>query len=117
MQVESLIQDIVTPLRRVDGIRAIVLGGSRARGMHTSSSDIDVGIYYHPGAPLNITQLSRVAADLDDGHREDLVTAPGGWGPWINGGGWLQIRSQAVDFLYRDLAKVTKIIDDCLQGM
>jgi hypothetical protein len=53
---------------------------------------------------------------LDDRHHLDLMTEPGRWGPWINGGGWLTIRSYPVDFLYRDLGKVTTIIDDCLNG-
>ena len=116
MQVDLLIQSIVEELKRVEGIQAIVLGGSRARGTHTSSSDIDLGIYYHPDKPLHIEQLTRVAISLDDGHRADLVTPIGGWGPWINGGGWLKIQSYPVDFLYRDLEKVTTVINDCLGG-
>ena len=44
------------------------------------------------------------------------ITPVGGWGPWINGGGWLKIQTHPVDFLYRDLEKVTTKIDDCLHG-
>lgn len=116
MQVESLIENIVEELKRVEGVHAIVLGGSRARGTHTSSSDIDLGIYYHPDNPLHIEQLSKVATKLDDAHRLDVVTPIGEWGPWINGGGWLRIQSYPVDFLYRDLEKVAAVIHDCLQG-
>ena len=116
MQVETLTQNIVDEVKRVEGVRAIVLGGSRARGTHTSSSDIDLGIYYHPDDPLNLDRLRDVAAKLDDEHRPDVITEPGGWGPWINGGGWLKVQSYPVDFLYRDLEKVTKVIEDCLHG-
>lgn len=116
MQVETLIENIVDEVKRVEGIRAIVLGGSRARGTHTPSSDIDLGIYYHPGNPLNLEQLREVAARLDDEHRTDVLTEPGGWGPWINGGGWLKVQAHPVDFLYKDLQKITGVIDDCLQG-
>lgn len=79
MQVESLIESIVEELKRVEGVHAIVLGGSRARGTHTSSSDIDLGIYYHPDNPLHIEQLSKVTTKLDDAHRLDVVTPIGEW--------------------------------------
>jgi predicted nucleotidyltransferase len=115
MQVATLMQQIVDEVKQVDGVGAIVLGGSRARGTHTSSSDIDLGIYYGPGSPLDVKELSQVATRLDDEHRVDAITPIGGWGPWINGGGWLKIQTHPVDFLYRDLAKVTAVIEDCLQ--
>ena len=116
MKIESLVESIIKELKAVDGIRAIVLGGARARGTHTPSSDVDLGIYYQPDQPLDLAQLSRVATSLDDTHRPDVVTPTGEWGPWINGGGWLRIRSYPVDFLYRDLVTVTAVIGDCLQG-
>lgn len=116
MNTESLIQAVVAELSRVGGVQAVVLGGSRARGTHTPSSDIDLGIYYDQRHPLDIRALGETAARLDDGHGTDLVTPVGGWGPWINGGGWLRIQSQPVDFLYRDLDKVKRVISDCLHG-
>lgn len=116
MDTTQLIQHIVERLQSVAGIQAIVLGGSRARGTHTSTSDIDLGIYYHPAAALDLAVLTQVAAELDDEHRTELVTAIGGWGPWINGGGWLRVQGIAVDFLYRDLDRVAGIIADCQKG-
>ncbi|WP_258959106.1 DNA polymerase subunit beta [Paenibacillus tyrfis] len=53
---------------------------------------------------------------MDDDNRDDLVTEIGGWGPWINGGGWLKVSQIPVDFLYRDLSKVSKVIDQCVMG-
>jgi len=85
--VSELITGIVERLKSVAGVEARVLGGSRARGSHIATSDVDLGIYYHPSAALDFTELARVAAEMDDAHREHLVTGIGGWGPWINGGG------------------------------
>jgi predicted nucleotidyltransferase len=116
MNTSTLISDIVDQLKTVPGIDAIVLGGSRARGTHTESSDIDLGIYYRPSAPIDLAALGQVAAKIDDEHRENLVTGFGGWGPWINGGGWLKVNGVPVDLLFRDLDKVTRIIDDCRDG-
>lgn len=116
MDLQALIDSIVEQVRRIDGVRAIVLGGSRARGTHTPGSDVDLGIYYHPDQPLDLKALDQVAAELDDRHRPGLLTPIGGWGPWINGGGWLTIQGHPVDFLYRDLRQVTPCIDACCAG-
>ncbi len=116
MDTQPIITTIVEQIKHINGVTAIVLGGSRARGTHTPKSDIDLCIYYHPAHPLDLTALEHIATEIDDSHRSGLITPIGGWGPWINGGGWLTVQSQAVDFLYRDLSKVEKVIDDCLNG-
>ncbi len=116
MDTETLIQNIVSEIISVSGVKAIVLGGSRARGTHTPSSDIDLGIYYDPSQPLDLVALGKVATQLDDEHRIDVITGFGGWGPWINGGGWLRIQSMPVDLLYKDLDKIRTYIDACLNG-
>ena len=103
MNIDTLIQKITNEVKTVDGIKAIVLGGSRARGTHHPNSDIDLGFYYDPTHPIDLNHLVKVAEKLDDEHRTDLITEIGGWGPWINGGGWLHIQSIAVDFIYRDI--------------
>lgn len=116
MEIQALLESIVEQVKRVDGVSAIVLGGSRARGTHTPGSDVDLGIYYHPDQPLDLEKLGQVAAELDDRHAPDLLTPIGGWGPWINGGGWLTIQSQPVDFLYKDLSRITASLEACCSG-
>lgn len=116
MDAQALIAEIVEQIQHVDGVAAVVLGGSRARGTHTPRSDIDLGIYYHPDSPLDLQALDRVAAEFDDSHRTGILTPIGGWGPWINGGGWLTVQSTPVDFLYRDLNRVADVIEACHRG-
>ncbi|WP_242055697.1 nucleotidyltransferase domain-containing protein [Nostoc flagelliforme] len=89
---------------------------SRARGNHTNKSDVDLGIYYNSENPPDLIALNRLASELDDKGRVNLITAIGEWGKWINGGGWLQVQGVGIDFLYRDLAKVNRVIDDCHAG-
>ncbi len=116
MDTAELIEQIVARLQTVTGVEAIVLGGSRAQGMHTPTSDIDLGLYYHPAVVLDVSALTRLARELDDTHRAGLMTEIGGWGPWINGGGWLTIKTLPVDLLYRDLANVERVVADCRNG-
>ncbi len=115
-ELPQLINNIVSSLQSIEGITAIALGGSRARGNHTHKSDVDLGIYYHRKSPPDLIALNRLASELDDKGRVNLMTAIGEWGQWINGGGWLRVEGVAVDFLYRDLAKVNSIINDCHAG-
>ncbi|MGL5082514.1 MAG: nucleotidyltransferase domain-containing protein [Microcoleaceae cyanobacterium] len=115
-QLSQFIHHIVDRLQSIGGIAAIALGGSRARGNHTQKSDVDLGIYYKPENPLDLIALNHLASELDDNHRANLITSIGEWGKWINGGGWLQIENLPVDFLYRDLDQVNRVIDDCYAG-
>jgi predicted nucleotidyltransferase len=113
---KKMMEEIVQGLANIKGIDAIVLGGSRARGTHNNLSDIDLGIYYSSETDLNIEALGRFCKEIDDENREDLITGIGGWGPWINGGGWLKVQSIPVDILYRDMNKVKLVMNDCLDG-
>jgi len=95
---------------------AVVIGGSHARGDATSNSDLDLGIYYDPANRPSLAALRVLAAKLDDRHGEAAVTDFGDWGPWINGGAWLDIQGQRVDWLYRDLNQVQREITECTEG-
>ncbi|WP_405144492.1 nucleotidyltransferase domain-containing protein [Sphaerisporangium sp. NBC_01403] len=99
-------------LVEIPGVVAVVLGGSRARGTHRPDSDFDLGLYYR--GDLDVTAL-RALAVQEAGERAEM-TAPGGWGPWVNGGGWLTINGRRVDWIYRDLDRVQGIWADCHKG-
>lgn len=115
-QLPQFIHHVVDRLQSIEGIVAISLGGSRARGNYTQKSDVDLGIYYKAENSLDLIALNHLASELDDKHRANLITPIGEWGKWINGGGWLKVEGLAVDFLYRDLAQVSCVIDDCHAG-
>jgi predicted nucleotidyltransferase len=115
-QLPQFIHRVVDRLQSIEGIAAIALGGSRARGNHTQKSDVDLGIYYQPENPLDLVALNHLASQLDDKHRANLITPIGEWGKWINGGGWLKVEGVSVDFLYRDVLQVSHVMDDCHAG-
>ncbi|GLZ78973.1 nucleotidyltransferase [Actinorhabdospora filicis] len=98
---------VAARLTQVPGVVAVALGGSRARGTHRPDSDIDLGLYYR--GDLDVTALRELAGRAD-------ITEPGGWGPWVNGGGWLTEGEWRVDWIYRDLDRVHTVWDDCRAG-
>ncbi|MFF8918724.1 nucleotidyltransferase domain-containing protein [Streptomyces sp. NPDC015032] len=99
-------------LTALPGIRAVVLGGSRARGTHRPDSDWDLGVYYR-GVP-DLAALTALASEVQGSPVE--VTGPGGWGPWVNGGAWLRVDGVPVDWILRDLDRVEAVWADCREG-
>ena len=116
MQHNLLIEDIVAQLSSVRGVQSIVLGGSYASEMNLPDSDIDLAIYYSETQPLDTAQVRAIATSMND-TANPVVTDLGGWGRWVNGGAWLTIGRQRVDFLYRNSDFVSRILDDCMNGI
>lgn len=100
LSVKQVKNDVSQALENAFGIVGIVLGGSRARDRHRLDSDIDIGIYYDETRGFDTKIVNKIAAQLDDDHRENLVSSLGGWGDWINGGGWLVVQGFHVDLIF-----------------
>jgi hypothetical protein len=116
MPSDPVLTRVVPALAEVPGIAAIVLGGSRARGTATESSDYDIGLYFSTAQPLDTDRLLQIARTLVDDPDAAEVTPVGGWGRWIVGGGWLRIDGCKVDLLYRSLDEVGRVIEACRSG-
>ncbi|MFE7108998.1 nucleotidyltransferase domain-containing protein [Streptomyces sp. NPDC057575] len=99
-------------LTALPGIRAVALGGSRARGTHRPDSDWDLGLYYR-GTP-DVAALTALASEVQGSPAE--VAGPGGWGPWVDGGAWLRVDGVPVDWILRDLDRVEAVWADCREG-
>ncbi len=115
-EIEEILSLVAGRVAKIDGVAAIVLGGSRARGNADERSDIDLGIYYDGAHPFSTAALGAAAQELDDRHLDGLVTSFGEWGPGVNGGGWLEIRGRHVDFIYREIGAVREAIEDFIAG-
>lgn len=109
------LDQILAALKTVDGLVAVVLGGSWAAGRQRPDSDVDLGLLYRPDRPLDVAAVKRVAEHLNDSPNP-VVTPLGGWGQWVNGGSWLTIQGFRTDFLYRDLDLLHETIEACLTG-
>ncbi|KIF79450.1 DNA polymerase subunit beta [Streptomyces sp. 150FB] len=99
-------------LTGVAGVRAVALGGSRARGAERPDSDWDLGIYYR--GEVDTPALAALATELTGVPVQ--VAGPGGWGPWVNGGAWLTVDGVAVDWILRDLDRVERVWAECAEG-
>ncbi len=113
---DPILQRIIPVLAEVPGVAAIALGGSRARGTATETSDYDIGLYYSAERPLDTNRLLQAARTLVDKPEAAEVTPIGGWGPWIVGGGWLTVSERKVDLLYRNIDDVAGVIEKCRAG-
>ena len=103
-------------LRGVDGVVALVLGGSYARGTHHPGSDVDLGIYYSEAAPFRVAAIAEIAAQLTAGEAP-VVTDFYEWGPWVNGGAWIETAAGKLDFLYRSVGHVERTIQEAHAGL
>jgi hypothetical protein len=111
----ELVSSLAKRLGAIRGIKAVVLGGSHARGRAQPGSDIDIGLLYSEAAPFSI-QSVREAAEAVNDTPGPVVTDFYGWGPWVNGGAWLTIGGQRVDFVYRNLEQVERVIAEAEAG-
>ena len=109
---DARLAEVAVQVAGVPGVVGVVLGGSRARGTHTADSDTDLGVYYR--GRLDIAAMGAVAQRI--GGPSAQVTEPGGWGPWVNGGGWLEVDGGALDLIYRDVDRVLGVCADADRG-
>lgn len=109
---DGLLMQLADRLCSCDGVVGVVLGGSRARNAAGPDSDVDLGIYY--SGLLDVVAVRALASEVSEGDAQ--VTAPGGWGPWVDGGGWLRVEGTAVDFIYRDIGRVRAACAQAVEG-
>src|SRR5262245_55594985 len=111
----ELVSSLATRLGEIRGMQAVVLGGSYARGRAQPDSDIDLGLFYSEDGPFSVESLRELAESVND-TKGPVVTSFYEWGPWVNGGAWLTIGGQRVDFIYRSLQHVERVIEAAQAG-
>jgi predicted nucleotidyltransferase len=115
LEQQTLVSSLAKQLGAISGVRAVVLGGSHARGRAQPGSDIDLGLLYSEGSPFLIQSIRDLAEAVSDS-AGPVVSNFYEWGPWINGGAWLTVGGQRVDFLYRSLEHIERVIAEAEAG-
>jgi len=113
---QKLLDDFTAELKLTDGVKAIVLGGSYAVGLATEKSDLDIGIYYSEQNPFDIEKIKTIANKFSD-NDQPTVTGFYEWGPWVNGGAWINTANGEVDLLYKNIDQIVKTIDNAKNGI
>ncbi len=111
----EVVTALIADLALVAGVRAVVVGGSHARGTAVPSSDVDLGLYYVDAAPFAIEQIRYIANRWSAPH-STVVTNFYEWGPWVNGGAWLRTTSGRVDLLFRSIDDVKRTLAEAVAG-
>jgi hypothetical protein len=111
----ALLGELVGALSALPGVVAVVLGGSYAEGAQTPTSDMDIGLYYRAEDPFRVREVRQVAESV--AIHPPTVTGYYAWGPWVNGGAWIETAAGKVDFLYRNLDQVEQTVDEALAGI
>lgn len=111
----ELVSLLTKRLGAISGVSAVVLGGSHARERARPASDIDLGLLYSEAAPFSTRSVRELAEAVND-TAGPVVTDFYEWGPWVNGGAWLTIGGQRVDFLYRSFEHVDRVIAEAKEG-
>ncbi|HRH41832.1 MAG TPA: nucleotidyltransferase domain-containing protein [Pyrinomonadaceae bacterium] len=111
---EQTLNDVVADLRQLENVAAIVLGGSYATGDATERSDLDIGIYYFENSPFDIASIRAVAEKY--AIEKPTVTGFYEWGPWVNGGAWIETACGQIDFIYKNIDQIKSTIAKAKNG-
>ena len=84
-QQRELLSSLAERLGGLPGIKAVVLGGSHARGCAQPGSDIDLYILYSEAAPFSIQSIRELAEVVND-TPQPVVTHFYGWGSTVGRG-------------------------------
>jgi hypothetical protein len=76
-----------------------------------------VGLYYSENSPPDIEAIRRCAEKISGPNTRPTVVGYYKWGPWVNGGAWIQTPAGKLDLLYRKIEQVQRVIDESQQGL
>src|SRR6516162_7197729 len=113
----GILNAIAFELSKIPGAIAVGLGGSHARRTARPDFDLDVGLYYSKNSPPDIEAIRCCAERISVPDSPPTVVGYYKWGPWVNGGAWIQTAMGKLDLLYRNIEQVQRVIDESQEGL
>ncbi|MGH1365619.1 MAG: nucleotidyltransferase domain-containing protein [Calditrichia bacterium] len=115
MQYPEVTYRLVKALKQRSDVHAVAVVGSYASGTQRPDSDIDICAFYR--SDLDVVALADcICGEFGLTSSEVQLTTPGGWGNWVDGGGWLTLEGQRVDIVYRCIDRLEKELDHIWAG-
>jgi predicted nucleotidyltransferase len=111
----TIVVQMIHALSQVQGVDGIVLGGSHARGTARADSDVDLGLYYSENSPPSLESIQNLAKKYSAAP-DCVVTQFYEWGVWVNGGAWIHTAAGKIDWLYRNIDQMTRVLSDAERG-
>lgn len=106
----SVIEKIVTQLKKIDCIEAIVLSGSRAYVQNVSNKvDYDIGILYFEKLPFDMDTFKSLVFRLSD-YTNPYISKLDADGPLRNGSAFISIQGLKINFLYTNVNFLERVI-------
>ena len=101
----EVVYRLLNALRIRPDVQAIAVVGSYASGTQRLDSDIDACVFYR--RDLDVDGLAdSICTEFALSTSDVSLTPRGGWGNWVDGGGWLTLEGQRVDVVYRCLERL-----------
>jgi len=113
----GILNAIAFELSKIPGAIAVGLGGSHARRTARPDFDLDVGLYYSKNSPPDIEAIRCCSERISVPDSPPTVVGYYKWGPWVNGGAWIQTAMGKLDLLYRNIEQVQRVIDESQEGL
>ena len=110
----ELLKQKIEPLTKVNGVDAIVLGGSECINLSNIDSDIDICLYY--SKEIDWTAVNMIISSIDDYGRRNILPKPYYWGKILNSGGVFLINGLEIDLCIRETAVIEQVIYECSKG-
>ena len=111
-----LLNEIVAALQDRSPMSWRLRSAAVTRAAHTRLRPIfDIGLYYFEHSPFDIEAIRKIARQFASSG-EPTVTGFYDWGPFVNGGAWIDNAICKVDFLYRNLDQVTREVAEAKAG-
>lgn len=113
---EKLAREIADRLGSLDGVTAVAWDEGLTLGAFEREADIRLLLFYRDEAPPELGAFRTLAEAYHPDLPEHAIQDFWAEGPVLNGGGWLWAEGRRVEWRYRELGQLEKMIEMGVRG-